>query len=73
MEITNPVVEAQMLIRRPVSDCFEAFVNPEITTKFWFKKAVVALRLAKKYAGIGKCSALVIRSRLKNLKKIAGY
>ncbi len=25
-----------MLIRRPVGDVFEAFINPEITTKFWF-------------------------------------
>jgi uncharacterized protein YndB with AHSA1/START domain len=27
-----------MLIRRPVADVFEAFVNPEITAKFWFTK-----------------------------------
>jgi uncharacterized protein YndB with AHSA1/START domain len=25
-----------MLIRKPVSMVFEAFVNPEITTRFWF-------------------------------------
>lgn len=25
-----------MLIRRPVADVFEAFVNPAITSKFWF-------------------------------------
>lgn len=25
-----------MLIRRPVADVFEAFINPDITTKFWF-------------------------------------
>jgi uncharacterized protein YndB with AHSA1/START domain len=31
--------EAQMLIRRPVAEAFEAFVNPEITTKFWFTKS----------------------------------
>jgi len=28
-----------MLIRKPVADVFEAFVNPEITTKFWFTKS----------------------------------
>ena len=48
MEISNPVVEAQMLIRRPVADCFEAFVNPEITTKFWFTKSSGRLVLGKK-------------------------
>jgi uncharacterized protein YndB with AHSA1/START domain len=28
-----------MLIRRPVADVFEALVNPDITTKFWFTKS----------------------------------
>lgn len=48
MKISNPVVDAQMLIRRPVVDCFEAFVNPEITTKFWFTKSSGRLALGKK-------------------------
>ncbi len=34
-----PVVKTGMLIRRPVAEVFEAFVNPEITTKFWFTKS----------------------------------
>jgi uncharacterized protein YndB with AHSA1/START domain len=37
--INPPIVEAQMLIRRPIAKVFEAFVNPGITTKFWFTKA----------------------------------
>ncbi|MER9264553.1 SRPBCC family protein [Mesorhizobium sp. M0410] len=37
MEIREtPTAEAGMLIRRPVADVFEAFVDPAITTKFWF-------------------------------------
>jgi len=28
-----------MRIRKPVVDVFEAFVNPDITTKFWFTKS----------------------------------
>ncbi|MER9678248.1 SRPBCC family protein [Mesorhizobium sp. M0184] len=37
MEIREtPTAEAGMLIRRPVDDVFEAFVDPAITTKFWF-------------------------------------
>ena len=36
-----PVGRAAMLIRRPVSDVFEAFVNPAVTTKFWFSFATV--------------------------------
>ena len=33
-----PVARAEMLIRRPVSEVFEAFVDPAITTKFWFSR-----------------------------------
>src|SRR6266478_3733683 len=35
---TVPVAKTGMLIRKPVSQVFEAFVNPEITTKFWLTK-----------------------------------
>ena len=31
--------EAQMLIRKPVTEVFEAFINPAITTNFWFTKS----------------------------------
>lgn len=34
-----PAVKSEMLIRRPVEEVFEAFINPEITTKFWFTKS----------------------------------
>jgi uncharacterized protein YndB with AHSA1/START domain len=34
-----PVAKAEMLIRRPVADIFEAFVNPNITSQFWFTKS----------------------------------
>lgn len=33
---SDPVVSTQMLIRRPVEAVFEAFVDPHITTRFWF-------------------------------------
>lgn len=36
---TPPVAKAQMLIRRPVAEVFEAFVDPAVTTKFWFTKS----------------------------------
>jgi uncharacterized protein YndB with AHSA1/START domain len=35
----QPQVEAQMLIRKPSSEVFEAFIDPGITTKFWFTKS----------------------------------
>lgn len=34
-----PVARAEMLIRKPASDVFEAFVDPAITTRFWFTKS----------------------------------
>lgn len=34
-----PIAKAQMLIRKPVAEVFEAFVDPAITTKFWFTKS----------------------------------
>lgn len=34
-----PSARAEMLIRRPVGEAFRAFVDPEITTKFWFTKS----------------------------------
>jgi uncharacterized protein YndB with AHSA1/START domain len=34
-----PVAKTQMLIRRPVAEVFEAFVDPAITTKFWFTRS----------------------------------
>jgi len=33
-----PVALAEMLIRKPVAEVFEAFVNPDITSQFWFTK-----------------------------------
>ena len=48
MNNNSIVVEAQMLILRPISEVFEAFVNPEITTKFWFTRSSGRLELGKK-------------------------
>ena len=42
-----PVVKAQMLIRKPVAEVFEAFVDPAITTKFWFTKSTGRLEPGK--------------------------
>jgi len=33
-----PVSKTGMLIRKLVGEVFEAFVDPEVTTKFWFTK-----------------------------------
>ena len=43
-----PIAKAEMLIRKPVSEVFEAFVNPAITSKFWFTKGSGRLQAGKK-------------------------
>ena len=45
----NPIVsKTEMLIRKPIAEVFEAFINPEITTKFWFTKSSGRLDDSKK-------------------------
>jgi uncharacterized protein YndB with AHSA1/START domain len=34
-----PVAKAAMLIRKPVAEVFEAFIDPAITSRFWFTKS----------------------------------
>jgi uncharacterized protein YndB with AHSA1/START domain len=49
MEITQiPVAKAEMLIRRPVAEVFEAFIDPAITSKFWFTKGSGRLDAGKR-------------------------
>ncbi|MCH7340860.1 SRPBCC family protein [Acinetobacter higginsii] len=44
----NPVIiETQMLIRKPAHSVFEAFIDPEITSKFWFSSATAKLEQGK--------------------------
>jgi uncharacterized protein YndB with AHSA1/START domain len=44
----NPnCAEAKMLIRRPAAQVFEAFIDPAITTNFWFTKASDKLQINK--------------------------
>ena len=39
--------EAQMRIRKPVEEVFEAFMNPEITKNFWFTRSSGRLEVGK--------------------------
>jgi uncharacterized protein YndB with AHSA1/START domain len=40
LQMTRPPVgKAEMLIRRPVAEVFAAFIDPAITTKFWFTRS----------------------------------
>jgi len=39
--------KVEMLIRKPVAEVFEAFVNPAITSRFWFSKGSGRLESGK--------------------------
>lgn len=41
---TEPVARAHLLIRKPVAEVFAAFVDPDITSKFWFSRGSGPLR-----------------------------
>jgi uncharacterized protein YndB with AHSA1/START domain len=48
LQLTHvPVAKTAMLIRKPAADVFEAFVNPEITTKFWFTRSSGRLEVGR--------------------------
>ena len=42
-----PTVETQMLIRKPIEEVFQAFIDPQITTNFWFTKSSGKLETGK--------------------------
>ena len=44
---TIPVATAGMLIRKPADEIYEAFVNPDITTRFWFTRSSGNLEVGK--------------------------
>ena len=46
-DIKNPTVECQMMVRKPISEVFQAFIDPKLTTKFWFTKSSGKLEKGK--------------------------
>jgi len=62
-----------MLIRKPVAEVFEAFVNPEITKNFWFTKGSGRLEAGKQVTWTWEmynASALVIVKDVEKNKRI---
>ena len=43
----KPCARTEMLIRKPITEVFEAFVDPSITTRFWFTKSSGKLEAGK--------------------------
>jgi len=43
----KPIAKTGMLIRRPVEEVFAAFIDPAITSKFWFTKSSGRLEIGR--------------------------
>jgi uncharacterized protein YndB with AHSA1/START domain len=80
MNKENIVAKAEMLIRKPVAEVFEAFINPEITTKFWFTKSSGRLEEGKQilwewemYNASAKANVQAIEENKRILVEWSGY
>ncbi len=64
------VVETQMLIRRPVAEVFEAFIDPDITTNFWFTESTGKLEPGKtvtwEWGMYGVSTEVTVKEIIKN-------
>ncbi len=75
-----PVAKAEMLIRKPVAQVFEAFVDPAITTKFWFTKSSGRLEPGKQirwdwemYGASSEVRVLAVEPNKRILVEWSGY
>ncbi|MBX2821194.1 MAG: SRPBCC family protein [Rhodothermaceae bacterium] len=65
----EPQVKAAMLIRKPVAEVFEAFVNPEITTAFWFTKSSAKLEAGKSLTWTWEMYNVSVQVNVKEIKE----
>jgi uncharacterized protein YndB with AHSA1/START domain len=75
-----PISKTGMLIRKPVADVFEAFINPDITTEFWFTKSSGRLEIGKQvqwdwemYGASATVTAKAIESNKRIVIEWPGY
>lgn len=78
MENKNkPCVETQMLIRKPASEVFNAFIDPAITTNFWFTKSSGKLEVGKtinwQWEMYGASADVLVKEIVPNQKIIAEW
>lgn len=68
----QPVVETQMLIRKPAPEVFQAFIDPVITTNFWFTKSSGKLETGKtvtwEWEMYGLSTEVTVKEIVKNNK-----
>lgn len=69
----EPIAKAQLLIRKPVRQVFEALVDPAITSRFGFQKVVADLKLESESGGIGRCMLSILTLTLRPLKLTSAF
>lgn len=70
MKITQtPTAKAEMLIRRPVAEVFEAFVDPDKTSQFWFTKGSGRLEQGKQVQWDWEMYGVSTQVEVKELEK----
>jgi uncharacterized protein YndB with AHSA1/START domain len=64
-----PAATAEMLIRKPAAEVFEAFINPGITTKFWFTKSSGRLEQGKQIEWTWEMYNISAKINVKEIEK----
>jgi uncharacterized protein YndB with AHSA1/START domain len=67
----QPIAKAEMLIRKPVTEVFEAFVNPAVTSKFWFTKGSGRLESGKQVTWEWEMYGFSVQVNVKTVEKNA--
>ena len=64
------MAKAEMLIRKPVAEVFEAFINPEIATHFWFTKSSGRIEAGKRVTWYWETYNISVPVNVKKWKQI---
>jgi len=63
----TPIVECQMMVREPVSEVFQAFIDQSITTKFWFTKSSAPLQAGETVTWQWEMYNVTIQAKVKEI------
>ena len=70
LEVKNqPIAKAELLIRKPVAEVFEAFVDPDVITRFWFDRSTGPLEADKTVQWHWEALKLSAEVRVKAIEK----
>jgi len=65
----TPIAKAELLIRKPVDEVFEAFVDPALTSRFWFTQGSGRLEAGKEITWTWGMYNFSIQIQVKEIEK----